>query len=102
MLLFDRSHAGPKLTSAGSAILPRARLLIDNLEDFHLNAKSCADGIEANVSIVVNEFADMELVIRALQAMHERYPVSMLNYSSGLLVRISIIAFGRGATWCHS
>ncbi|MEI8633183.1 LysR family transcriptional regulator [Vibrio sp. PP-XX7] len=75
LLLFDRSHAGPKLTSAGSALLPRARLLIDNLEDFHLNAKSCADGIEANVSIVVNEFADMELVIRALQAMHERYPV---------------------------
>ena len=74
MILFDRSHYRPKLTSEGTALLPRARLLMDNLEDFHTQAKSYADGIEAEVSIAVNEFADMSMVIKSLQAMHQVYP----------------------------
>jgi DNA-binding transcriptional LysR family regulator len=74
LILFDRSHYRPKLTSAGTALLPRARLLMDNLEDFHTHAKSYADGIESEVSIVINEFADMSMVIKSLQAMHQAYP----------------------------
>lgn len=86
LILFDRSYYRPKLTNAGQVLLPRARMLIDQLEDFHAHAQNFASGIEAAITIVVNEFSDMNGVIRALKTMHATYP--------SVKVKILLKAFG--------
>lgn len=74
LVLFDRAHYRPQLTHAGLALLPRVRRLLEDLEDFHLHAHDFAHGVEAELSLVVNEFADIRPVIRALQDMQNDYP----------------------------
>lgn len=86
LILFDRAHYRPKLTDAGSTLLPRARLLVADLEDFDSHAQNFANGIEAMVSLVVNEFADMDGVIRALKQTHQTYP--------SVRVKLSLKPFG--------
>lgn len=74
LVLFDRSHYRPVLTDAGRALLPRARRLVDDLEDFQLHATGFAHGVEAGLSLVINEFADFPRVIRALDDLRQEYP----------------------------
>lgn len=74
LVLFDRSHYRPQLTDAGRALLPRARRLLDELEDFQQQADGFAHGVEAALSIVVNNFTDPAPVIRALDAMRQVFP----------------------------
>lgn len=74
LVLFDRSHYRPQLTDAGRALLPRARRLIDELEEFQQQADGFAHGVEAALSLVVNNFTDPMPVIRALDAMRRVYP----------------------------
>lgn len=74
LVLFDRAHYRPQLTQAGRALLPRVRRLLEDLEDFHLHAHDFAHGVEAELSLVVNEFADMRPVIAALVEMNKHYP----------------------------
>lgn len=74
LVLFDRAHYRPQLTEAGRALLPRVRRLLEDLEDFHLHAHDFAHGVEAELSLVVNEFADMRPVIASLHEMHRHYP----------------------------
>ena len=74
LILFDRAHYRPQLTSAGKALLPRARRLVEDLQDFHAQASGFAQGVEAALTLVVNEFADMEQVIAALTVMHKTFP----------------------------
>ncbi len=85
LLLFDRAHYRPQLTDAGRALLPRARLLVEDLEDFQLHAEGFAHGVEAGLSLVVNEFSDMAPVIQALDSLHQAYP--------SVRVRVSIKPF---------
>lgn len=74
LLLFDRSHYRPKLTDAGLALLPRARQLLEDIDDFHRHAEGFAHGVEAGLSLVVNEFANMQGVIQALDSVRKAYP----------------------------
>lgn len=86
LVLFDRAHYRPRLTDAGRALLPRARLLVEDLEDFQRHAEGFAHGVEAAVSLVVNEFVDQELVIGALDSLHRAYP--------SVRVRMAVKPFG--------
>lgn len=74
LLLFDRAHYRPRLTDAGRALLPRARLLVEDLDDFQRHAEGFAHGVEAAVSLVVNEFVDQAQVIGALDSLRQAYP----------------------------
>ncbi len=74
LVLFDRAHYRPSLTSAGQSLLTRARRLVDDLEDFHRYAESFAHGVEAELSLVVNEFADVDSVVSALDDLRIAYP----------------------------
>lgn len=86
LVLFDRAHYRPRLTDAGRALLPRARLLVEDLDDFHLHAKGFARGVEAAVSLVVNEFVDQRPVIGALDSLRRAYP--------SVRVRLAVKPFG--------
>lgn len=82
LILFDRAHYRPRLTDAGKALLPRARRLIDELDDFRHQAESFASGVEAGLTLVVNNFADLAPVIRALQALRVAYPSVRVRLAS--------------------
>jgi DNA-binding transcriptional LysR family regulator len=86
LVLFDRAHYRPQLTDAGRGLLPRARLLVEDLDDFHRHAEGFAHGVEAAVSLVVNEFVDQGLVIGALDSLRRAYP--------SVRVRMAVKPFG--------
>lgn len=81
LILFDRAHYRPQLTDAGRALLPRARRLIEELDEFHQHAEGFAHGVEAGLAIVVNNFADFAPVIRALDVMRRAYPSVRVSLS---------------------
>lgn len=74
LVLFDRRHYRPQLTDAGRVLLLRARRIVAELTEFHHQAQDFAIGVEAELSVVVNEFADLSLVVEALKSMHSVYP----------------------------
>lgn len=74
LVLFDRAHYRPALTDEGRALLPRARRIVEDLEDFHMHAEGFAHGVEAGLSIVVNNFSDMDLVIDGLDGLRKLFP----------------------------
>ena len=72
--LFDRSVYRPALTDAGRTLLPRARRLLADLDDYSRHAKSISIGVEAGLTVVSDEFAPVPLVAAALAQVHQRYP----------------------------
>lgn len=74
LILFDRAPYRPVLTDAGKALLPRARRLLEDLNDFQVQAEGFATGLEPSLSLAVNEFADIAPVVRALAALQRRFP----------------------------
>jgi DNA-binding transcriptional LysR family regulator len=74
LILFDRAHYRPQLTDAGRTLLPRARRIVAELIEFHQHAHDFSRGVEAELSIVINEFACTDLLIAALKQMRALYP----------------------------
>ena len=70
LLLFDRSGYRAALTDAGRALLPRARRLIADAEDFQRQAQGFAKGLEAGLTIAAEQFVPLGLVSQALRALH--------------------------------
>jgi DNA-binding transcriptional LysR family regulator len=70
LLLFDRSGYRATLTDAGRALLPRARRLIADAEDFQRQAHGFAKGLEAGLTIAVEQFAPIGLLGQALTRLH--------------------------------
>jgi DNA-binding transcriptional LysR family regulator len=73
LLLFDRSGYRAALTDAGRALLPRARQLIADAEDFQRQAQGFAKGLEAGLTIVVEQFAPVGALGQALTRLHEAH-----------------------------
>ena len=73
-LLFDRSAYRPVLTEAGSALLPRARRILDAVAEYRLVATGLAEGVEAEIRLVVDPFIPMDLLVATLKAFHEAFP----------------------------
>ena len=72
--LFDRSAYRPTLTDAGRTLLPRARRLLADLDDYSRHAKSISIGVEAGLTVVSDEFAPIPLIAAALSQVHQKYP----------------------------
>jgi len=70
LLLFDRTGYRAALTDAGRALLPRARRLIEDAEDFQRQAQGFAKGLEAGLTIAVEQFVPLSLLGRALTRLH--------------------------------
>src|SRR5690349_3791458 len=76
--LFDRSAYRPELTEAGRALLPRARRILDDVDDFRLQARGVTEGIEAELSLVVDAFAP-DFLAPALKDFNEVFPLVQLR-----------------------
>jgi DNA-binding transcriptional LysR family regulator len=71
--LFDRTAYRPELTEAGRALLPRARRILDEVDDFRLQAASVTQGVEAELSLVVDAFVP-DFLAPALKDFNETFP----------------------------
>src|SRR5258708_34267063 len=87
--LFDRSARYPRLTEEGKSLLADARSVADNVDGFKARARAMREGLEPELSVVVDVMLPMEALTRA--AVHSRttYPHTPL--------RLYAQALGHGA-----
>jgi DNA-binding transcriptional LysR family regulator len=80
VLLFDRSAYRPTLTEAGRALLPRARRVLDDVDDFRLQAAGVREGVEAELSLVVDSFVP-DFLPPSLKDFQDAFPLVQLRLS---------------------
>ena len=72
--LFDRASYRPTLTEAGRVLLIRARRVAEEASGFRNAAQSLANGLEAELAIVLDPMFPMQPTFEALKALAERFP----------------------------
>jgi DNA-binding transcriptional LysR family regulator len=72
--LFDRSAYRPTLSEAGQVLLPRAQRIVEDVAAFRSQAKGMADGLEPEISLVVEAMFPMCLLLRALTDFQAKFP----------------------------
>src|SRR5262245_14535642 len=74
VVLFDRSSYRAALTEAGRALLPRARRVLHDVDDFRLQAAGVKEGVEAELALVVDSFVP-DFLPPALKAFEAAFPL---------------------------
>ncbi len=72
--LFDRAAYRPTLTEAGRTLLPRARMIADEMQALCNHAESITAGLEPEPTLVVDAMFPMCVLVEALRAFGERFP----------------------------
>lgn len=76
--LFDRSAYRAELTEAGRALLPRAKRILDDVDDFRLQAAGVTEGMEAELSLVVDAFVP-DFLAPVLKDFQAAFPLVQLR-----------------------
>lgn len=74
LTLFDRSSHRPALTAEGKALLGNARDLLLRVDAMRARARSLGDGVESELSLVVDTLFPIAAVGAALTEMRAAYP----------------------------
>ncbi|PNG27434.1 LysR family transcriptional regulator [Methylocella silvestris] len=74
--LFDRAAYRPALTEAGRALLPRARLVADEMQALRNHAEAIAAGAEPELRLVVDAMFPMDRLVESLRLVSARFPHS--------------------------
>jgi DNA-binding transcriptional LysR family regulator len=77
--LFDRSSRSPVLTSQGVALLAEARAVVSGMDVFKARAKSLSDGLEPELSVVVDVMFPLERLTGAVAAFQAKFPATPLR-----------------------
>jgi DNA-binding transcriptional LysR family regulator len=77
--LFDRSSRSPVLTSQGAALLAEARAVVSRMDVFKARAKGLSDGLEPELSIVVDVVFPLERLTGAVAAFQAEFPATPLR-----------------------
>lgn len=77
--LFDRSSRSPVLTSQGLALLAEARAVVSRMDVFKARAKGLSDGLEPELSVVVDVMFPLEQLTSAVAAFQEKFPATPLT-----------------------
>src|SRR5437899_8860926 len=77
--LFDRSSRSPVLTSQGLALLAEARAVVSRMDVFKARAKGLSDGLEPELSVVVDVMFPLDLLTAAVAAFQEEFPAVPLR-----------------------
>jgi DNA-binding transcriptional LysR family regulator len=72
--LFDRSGRVPVLTEAGRALLPYARVVAGNVDAFKARARGLAEGLEAELSVVVDVMLPTSVLTHAVAEFSIQFP----------------------------
>ena len=80
VLLFDRAATRrPILTAAGAAILAKARVVAAGADDLRATAKALLEGLEAEVTLVVDVMLPAARLVDAVQAFEAQFPTVNLR-----------------------
>ncbi len=77
--LFDRSSRSPELTRQGLALLAEARAVVSRMDVFKARAKGLADGLEPELSVVVDVMFPLEQLTRSVAAFQVEFPATPLT-----------------------
>lgn len=83
--LFDRSGWKPKLTEHGRALVGEARELLAHTDRFKARALGLAQGLEAELSIVVDVMFPMARLVELVSNFQKRYPSVELRLCTAVL-----------------
>ncbi|MGF6781302.1 LysR family transcriptional regulator [Paraburkholderia sp. GAS334] len=72
--LFDRSGHYPRLTDEGAALLSQARLTVNCMDGFKSRARAIAEGLEPELSVVVDVMYPMASLTRAVGEFRDAFP----------------------------
>src|SRR2546427_12855641 len=77
--LFDRSSRSPVLTKQGVALLAEARAVVGGMDVFKARAKGLSDGLEPELSIVVDVVFPLDRLTSAVAAFQAEFPAEPLT-----------------------
>jgi DNA-binding transcriptional LysR family regulator len=77
--LFDRDGRYPRLTEEGTALLAQARLVVRGMDGFKSKARAIAEGLEAELSVVVDVMYPMASLTDAVGAFRREFPHTPLR-----------------------
>ena len=72
--LFDRSKKYPTLTDHGQAMLAEARAVIERMDELKARARTMAEGLEPELSVVVDVMYPMAALTETVGVFKEAYP----------------------------
>lgn len=77
--LFDRSSRRPVLTPQGVALLAEARAVVGGMDVFKAHAKGLSEGLEPELSVVVDVIFPLEQLTSAVAAFQAKFPATPLR-----------------------
>jgi DNA-binding transcriptional LysR family regulator len=77
--LFDRSARYPRLTEEGRSLLADARGVAGNVDEFKARARAMREGLEPELSVVMDVMYPMEALTRAAVHSRKTYPHTPLR-----------------------
>src|ERR1700704_5700001 len=77
--LFDRSSRSPVLTKQGVALLAEARAVVGRMDAFKARAKGLSDGLEPELSVVVDVMFPLEQLTCAVAAFQTEFAATPLT-----------------------
>jgi DNA-binding transcriptional LysR family regulator len=77
--LFDRSSRSPVLTGQGLALLAEARAVVGRMDAFKARAKGLSDGLEPELSVVVDVMFPLEQLTCAVAAFQTEFAATPLT-----------------------
>jgi DNA-binding transcriptional LysR family regulator len=94
--LFDRAKKYPKLTGAGRALLVDAKAVLDRMDGFKARARTMAEGLEPELSVVVDVMYPMAALTSAVGLFKQAYPGTPLRlYVEALGAVVQAVIDGR-------
>ena len=94
--LFDRAKKYPKLTGAGQALLLEAKAVLDSMDGFKARARTMAEGLEPELSAVVDVMYPMATLTKAVGLFKQTYPrTPLLLYVEALGAVVQAVLDGR-------
>jgi DNA-binding transcriptional LysR family regulator len=88
--LFDRTNSRkPKLTKAGETVLAKARSVNSGVSDIKARVASIRQGLEAEITLVVDVMFPTERLVSAVKAFEEKFPAVILHLNLEALGAVS-------------
>ena len=96
MQLFDRAKKYPQLTGAGQALLVEAKAVLDSMDCFKARARTMAEGLEPELSAVIDVMYPMAALTKAVGFFKQTYPrTPLLLYVEALGAVVQAVLDGR-------
>ena len=85
VVLLDRSGYRPTLTPLGQQVLAHAVRVVESIDAVGALARASGQGVEAKLSVAVDELVPWLALTHALRVVNQRYPLTQLVLRSGVL-----------------